>query len=192
MTDWLTKCDAKGIQNWISKIKKKNHWQCALYMIHHYMIHHWQLHCTWYIPIRNIDDFRIPFASFLVSQSVILYFWPKGYLSAKKDIYLPKHHWWSTLYETIMKHLFCPAGRDNLKKSRPVPSRGKILSLSRCPFVPGQNKFPCPAVPLSRDKSNVSVPLSRGTRNFCPVGNTKFVSKSTFPEFSHLFISWLC
>ena len=28
------------------------------------------------IQIRNIDDFWIPFASFLVSQSVILHFWP--------------------------------------------------------------------------------------------------------------------
>ena len=40
-------------------------------------------------------------------------------------------------------------GRDSLSKSRPVPSRGKILSLSRCPFVPGQGHFLCPGVPKS-------------------------------------------
>ena len=49
---------------------------------------------------------------------------------------------------------FCPAGRpgtgrDRLSKSRPVPSRGKILSLSRCPFVPGQGRNFCPVVPKS-------------------------------------------
>ena len=46
-------------------------------------------------------------------------------------------------------------GRDSLSKSWPVPSCGKILSLSRCPgtmkellsrcpFVPGQKSFACP------------------------------------------------
>ena len=40
-------------------------------------------------------------------------------------------------------------GRDRLSKSRPVPSRGKILSLSRCPFVPGQGRNFCPFVPKS-------------------------------------------
>ena len=40
-------------------------------------------------------------------------------------------------------------GRDKLSKSRPVPSRGKILSLSRCPFVPGQGRNFCPFVPKS-------------------------------------------
>ena len=62
-------------------------------------------------------------------------------------------------------------GRDSLKKSRPVPSRGKILSLSRCPFVPGQKKFLVPLSPLSRENQRTSVPLSRGTRKLCPVGN---------------------
>ena len=33
----------------------------------------------------------------------------------------------------------CPvAGRDRPSKSRLGPSRGKFLSLPRCPFVPGQ------------------------------------------------------
>ena len=42
-------------------------------------------------------------------------------------------------------------GRDGTAclKSRPVPSRGKILSLSRCPFVPGQWRNFCPVVPKS-------------------------------------------
>ena len=40
-------------------------------------------------------------------------------------------------------------GRDKLSKSRPFPSRGKILSLSRCPFVPGQGRNFCPVVPKS-------------------------------------------
>ena len=34
-------------------------------------------------------------------------------------------------------------------KSRPVLFRGKILSLSRCPFVPGQWRNFCPFVPKS-------------------------------------------
>ena len=38
--------------------------------------------------------------------------------------------------------------------------RDQKVFLSHCPFVPGQKKFPCPAVPLSR-----------GTRKSCPVGN---------------------
>ena len=33
--------------------------------------------------------------------------------------------------------------------SRPVPSLGKIFSLSRCPFVPGQGRNVCPVVPKS-------------------------------------------
>ena len=40
--------------------------------------------------------------------------------------------------------------RDSLSKSRQILSRGKILSLSRCPFVPGQPRDFCPFVP--RDK----------------------------------------
>ena len=42
----------------------------------------------------------------------------------------------------------------------------KKVSLSCCPFVPGQKKFTCPAVPLSRDKKNFLVLLSLfpGTR----------------------------
>jgi hypothetical protein len=39
--------------------------------------------------------------------------------------------------------------RDRLSKSRPVPARRKILSLSRCPFVPGQGRNFCPFVPKS-------------------------------------------
>ena len=42
---------------------------------------------------------------------------------------------------------------------------------SRCPFVPGQGHFPCPGVPLSRDKgmskcpgTNSSVPGRPGTK----------------------------
>ena len=44
---------------------------------------------------------------------------------------------------------------------------------SRCPFVPGQRHFPCPAVPLSQDKgrskcprTNSSVPARPGTKRF--------------------------
>ena len=44
---------------------------------------------------------------------------------------------------------------------------------SRCPFVPGQGHFPCPGVPLSRDKgkskcpgTNSSVPGRPGTKLF--------------------------
>ena len=33
--------------------------------------------------------------------------------------------------------------------SRPIPSLGKIFSLSRCPFVPGQWRNFCPVVPKS-------------------------------------------
>ena len=42
----------------------------------------------------------------------------------------------------------------------------KKVSLPCCPFVPGQKKFTCPAVPLSRDKKNFLVLLSLfpGTR----------------------------
>ena len=29
---------------------------------------------------------------------------------------------------------------------------------SHCPYVPGQNKFPCPAVPLSWDKGWIKNP----------------------------------
>ena len=43
---------------------------------------------------------------------------------------------------------------------------------SRCPFVPGQKSFACPAVPLSRDKgrskcpgTNSSVPGRPGTKS---------------------------
>ena len=44
----------------------------------------------------------------------------------------------------------CPVpGWDSLSKSWPVPSRGKIFSLSRCPFVPGQGQNFCPVVPKS-------------------------------------------
>merc|ERR1712051_665434 len=55
----------------------------------------------------------------------------------------------------------CPGpSRPGFYLSRPVPSHGKILSLSlcpgtmkellsRCPFVPGQKSFACPAVPKS-------------------------------------------
>ena len=55
-----------------------------------------------------------------------------------------------------LKNRACPVlsrgtGRDRLSKSRLVPSRGKIFSLSRCPFVPGQLGDICPVVPLSRD-----------------------------------------
>ena len=39
--------------------------------------------------------------------------------------------------------------RDSLSKFRPVPSLGKNLSLSRCPFVPGQLGNFCPFVPKS-------------------------------------------
>ena len=39
--------------------------------------------------------------------------------------------------------------RESLSKSRPVPSHGKNLSLSRCPFVPGQLENFCPFVPKS-------------------------------------------
>ena len=39
--------------------------------------------------------------------------------------------------------------RDSLSKSRPVPARRKILSSSRCPFVPGQGRNFCPFVPKS-------------------------------------------
>ena len=40
-------------------------------------------------------------------------------------------------------------GEGQFWMSRPVLSLGKILSLSRCPFVPGQGQFPCPGVPKS-------------------------------------------
>ena len=40
---------------------------------------------------------------------------------------------------------------------RPATNRD---GTSRCPFVPGQKKFPCPVVPLSRDKKVLPVPLS--------------------------------
>jgi hypothetical protein len=40
----------------------------------------------------------------------------------------------------------CP-GPDFDWLSRPAPSRGKILSLFRCPFVPGQQWIFCPFVP---------------------------------------------
>ena len=40
-------------------------------------------------------------------------------------------------------------GRDGTSCQNPVPSRGKILSLSRCPFVPGQGRNFCPDVPKS-------------------------------------------
>ena len=80
----------------------------------------------------------------------------------------------------IAKKCSCPVsrpgtGRNSLSKSRPVPSRGKILSLSRCPFVPGQKKFLVPLSPLSRDNQRTSVPLSRGTRKSCPFGNPSIV-----------------
>ena len=39
------------------------------------------------------------------------------------------------------------SGRDGTGCQNPVPSRGKILSLSRCPFVPGQGINFCPFVP---------------------------------------------
>ena len=40
-----------------------------------------------------------------------------------------------------------------------------------CPFVPGQFRDVCPGVPLFRDSSGMSVPVSRRTRKSCPVGN---------------------
>jgi hypothetical protein len=40
-------------------------------------------------------------------------------------------------------------GRDGTGCQNPVPSRGKIFSLSRCPFVPGQGRNFCPFVPKS-------------------------------------------
>ena len=66
---------------------------------------------------------------------------------------------------------FCPGGQDGTacknpahsvpsclvprpgfdRLYRPVPAHGKILSLSRCPFVPGQLRNLCPFVP--RDKT---------------------------------------
>ena len=36
----------------------------------------------------------------------------------------------------------------------------------RCPFVPGQGHFPCPGVPLSRDKGKIKCP---GTNSSVPV-----------------------
>jgi hypothetical protein len=38
---------------------------------------------------------------------------------------------------------------DGTGCQNPVPSHGKILSLSRCPFVPGQGRNFCPFVPKS-------------------------------------------
>ena len=60
------------------------------------------------------------------------------------------------------------------RKGRPVVplSWDKKVSLSRCPFVPGQKKFPCPDFPLFRDKSSSKNP---GT-NF-PVPGQKNVKK---------------
>ena len=44
----------------------------------------------------------------------------------------------------------CPGpSRPGFWLSRPVPSLGKIFSLSRCPFVPGQWWNFCPVVPKS-------------------------------------------
>ena len=41
----------------------------------------------------------------------------------------------------------CPGpSRPEFWLSRPVPSLGKIFSLSRCPFVPGQGRNFCPVV----------------------------------------------
>ena len=51
-------------------------------------------------------------------------------------------------------------GRDETGCQNPVPSRGKILSLSRCTVVP-----------LSRDKEGTSIPLSRKFALSRPVGN---------------------
>ena len=57
-------------------------------------------------------------------------------------VYLMKHQ----RNDNNNKKKSCPVsrpgtGRDSLTKSRPVPSRCKILSLSRCPFVPGHSHW---------------------------------------------------
>ena len=54
-------------------------------------------------------------------------------------------------------------GQDETSCQNPVLSRGKIFSLSRCPFVPGQGRSFCPFVPKS-----CAVP-SRWKRYFKPM-----------------------
>ncbi len=141
------------------------------------------------------SHFGTLFASFLVSRSVILDPILNPFLKLILELLLEPflHHFWSVgrsfwipfwnpfwpeLSNNVKKRRpFCPAGRpgtgrDSLKKSRPVPSRGKNLSLSHCPFVPEQNKFPCPAVPLSRDKSSSKNPRTRSSVPGHPAGQS--------------------
>ena len=75
-------------------------------------------------------------------------------------------------------------GRDSLKKSRPVPSRGKILSLSRCPFVPGQKKL------LSR--CLLCSGTIKGRLSLCPAGQENPVSLETLFQIddTQLFPKW--
>ena len=62
------------------------------------------------------------------------------------------NHWKKCHFFNVFSFVSAPRdvpGRDGTGCQNPVPSHGKILSLSRCPFVPGQGRNFCPVVPKS-------------------------------------------
>ena len=68
-------------------------------------------------------------------------------------------------FRTLMDHTVSRQGFQGTGRSVVPLSQDKKVFLSRCPFVPGQKKFPCHAVPLSRDKRSSK---NTGTRWFVP------------------------
>ena len=62
------------------------------------------------------------------------------------------NHWKKCHFFNVFSFVSVPrdvSGRDGTGCQNPVPSHGKILSLSHCPFVPGQGRNFCPVVPKS-------------------------------------------
>ena len=59
--------------------------------------------------------------------------------------------------------------------------RDKKICLSRCPFVPGLKKFPCPPVPLFRDKRSSKTPGTNSSVPGCP-GKKSLFQKNKNPE----------
>ena len=94
-------------------------------------------------------DFLVPRDSHGTEEKKEKKNWKKNW--KKKKILTILDFFWHFFANQIVLLSRDVPGRDGTAclKSRPVPSRGKILSLSRCPFVPGQWRNFCPVVPKS-------------------------------------------